>query len=161
ANPHDWIMVAGNASRNAQAVGSPPLLDEVLWARKTILDKNDDSGELERGAEAEAMLKEAVKRSRDMNLPIMPGSFPIAASGRLIYRTYLGISAVNVNEVRDNNGKVVAKPGEIDWKSTDFEASLAVLLSDLKMSGTVNNWLRLVYHPSGFMNLVYENSAVG
>ena len=40
-------------------------------------------------------------------------------------------------------------------------ASLAVLLSDLKMSGTVNNWLRLVYHPSGFMNLVYENSAVG
>jgi len=88
-----------------------------------------------------------------VNVPTLPGFFPIAASGRVIYRTYLGISAVNVSEIRDNNGKVIAKPGEIDWKSTDFEASLAVLLSDLKMSSTVNTWLTQVYSQSATLHL--------
>jgi len=29
-NPHDWPMVNGNLPRNAQAKGSPPMLDYVL-----------------------------------------------------------------------------------------------------------------------------------
>jgi outer membrane protein assembly factor BamB/tetratricopeptide (TPR) repeat protein len=161
-NAYDWPMVAGNATRTAQAKGSPPLLDEVLWVRKTVLDKNDETGTVEeRGTEARQRIDQAIQRSNQMNLPVMPGFFPIAAGGKVIYRTYLGITAVNVHELRDNDGKVIAKPGDIEWKSTDFEASLAVLLSDPNMRGTADAWLTGVYNTSGFLNLVYENSAVG
>ncbi len=160
-NAFDWPMVGGNATRTAQAKGSPPLLDEVLWARKTVLDKNDETGAVEeRGAEAHRYLTEAVRRSNQMGLPVMPGFFPIAAGGKVVYRTYLGITAVNVHELRDNDGKVIAKPGDIEWKSTDFEASLAVVLSDPNMRGTADTWLD-VYNKSNFLYLVYENSAVG
>jgi outer membrane protein assembly factor BamB len=160
-NPHDWVMVGGNLTRSAQAKGSPPLLDEVLWSRKTVMDKNDETGEVDRGQEARTWIDNAVLESRRTGQPVMPGMFPIAAGGKVIYRTYRGMTAVNVHELRDNDGKVIAKPGDIEWKATDFEASLAVLLSDLKMSGTVTTWLNSVYRPSFFTNLVYENSAVG
>ncbi|MCI0462193.1 MAG: hypothetical protein L0Z62_35015 [Gemmataceae bacterium] len=160
-NPHDWPMPWGNQLRTAQAKGSPPMLDEELWKRKTIQDINDETKDLDRGAEAKAWIDQAVQRSQQMpNFPIMPGFFPIAAGGKLIYRTYNGITAVTLHEVVEN-GKVVIKPGEVEWKSTEFDGSLAVVLSVPNMRGTLDVWLRQVYHPSGFVNLVYENSTAG
>ena len=44
-NPHDWPMVNGNLPRNAQAKGSPPMLDHVLWMRHTLRDKSEETGE--------------------------------------------------------------------------------------------------------------------
>ncbi|HYT94524.1 MAG TPA: hypothetical protein VEL76_37765, partial [Gemmataceae bacterium] len=159
-NPHDWPWVGGNLQRSAQAKGSPPLLDEVLWMRKTVMDKSDEGGEVDRGQEAKIWIDEAVRTIRSRGLPILPGFFPIAANGRLIYRTYNGISAVTLHPILEN-GKVVAKPGEIDWKSTEFFGALAPLLSDPNLRLSADPWLRQVYMQSGFINLVYENSAVG
>lgn len=162
ANPHDWIMPGGDLTRTAQAKGSPPMLDEILWVRKTVLDINDETKETDRGAEFKNWLDQALERSRGIpNFPIMPGSFPIAAGGKLIYRTAIGVSAVNLHEIRDNDGKVIFKPGEIEWKSTELDGAPGVCMAVPNIRGTLDTWLRQVYTQSGFTHLLYENSAIG
>src|SRR5262249_52711638 len=144
ANAHDWPMAGGGPTRAAQAKGSPPLLDEVLWRRKTILDKSDESGEVDRGQEAKVWLNDALDRVSKTapNMPVMPGFFPVAANGRLIYRTYNGLTAVYLKETRDNEGKILGKPGEVDWKTTELDGALASALSEPNVRGTLDIWLR-------------------
>jgi outer membrane protein assembly factor BamB len=162
-NPHDWALVRGNETNSAQASGSPPLLDEILWRRPTVKDKNEITGTQDEGVEAEQWIKEAVSKIHETKtIPAMPGFFPIAVRGMLIYRDYRGITAVNMHEVKDDKGDVLAKAGELEWKSTPFEGSLAVALSKSKTRDTLDGWLRNHYQgPAGFINLVYENSLVG
>src|SRR5262249_5719289 len=111
-NVHDWPLVGGDLARNAQARGSPPMLDELVWFRKTLQDKNDESGEVDRGQEARQWLTRAVEATRKVGagLPVMPGFFPIATGDRVIYRTYKDITSVFVREVKDSDGKVIGKP---------------------------------------------------
>jgi hypothetical protein len=162
-NVHDWPLVWGDLTRSAQARGSPPMLDELVWFRKTLQDRNDETKEVDRGQEARMWLDRALDATRKSTagLPILPGFFPIATGDRVIYRTYKDITSVFVREVKDSDGKVIGKPGEIDWKSTDFEGSLVLLLNDAKLRGTTENWLNNVYFRNGFGHLLYENSSVG
>jgi len=163
-NPHDWPRVGGNLANSAQASGSQPILDLQLWRRPTILDKSDETGDTDRGQEAELKLTLALnKQASTANAPIMGGFFPIAAADRLIYRTYVGVSAVWLKDQKDAQGKVVAKAGTIDWKSTDLDGSLGVLLNDgdVQVRAVLNQWLDIYNQSPGFSSLVYENSAVG
>jgi len=163
ANPHDWPLIRGNLTNSAQAKGSPPLLDMVLWQRPTLLDKSDISGAVEeKGAEAKMWVDRAVQQQqRQPNTPVLSGSFPIAVGNLMIYRSYMDIRAVFLQEQKDAQGKLLAKAGDIAWKSTEFEGSLAMVLGDPKLRGIVENqWLNNYQQP-GVLNLVYENSLLG
>jgi outer membrane protein assembly factor BamB len=92
----------------------------------------------------------------------MSGFFPIASGGKLIYRTYNGITSVYLKEVRDGND--VSKPGDIDWRSTPFDGALGNILDPQigkDVRPNIDDWLKNTYRASGFINLVYENSMVG
>ena len=166
SNPYDRPWVGGNLTNTAQARGSPPLLDDILWSRPTIMDRMNEKDDPDPDPEAKKWIDEALATyGKQMTAPIMPGFFPIASGGKLIYRTYSGISAVYLKEVKESDGSI-SKPGDIFWKSIPFEGSLGNLL--LSSTGTPNpirpsidNWLRSTYAQSGFINLVYENSMVG
>lgn len=163
ANPHDWPLIRGNLTNSAQAKGSPPLLDMVLWQRPTLLDKNDISGTIEeKGAEAKIWVDRAVQQQqRTPNAPVLSGSFPLAVGRLLVYRSYTDVRAVFLQDEKDAQGKVLAKAGDIAWKSTEFEGSLGMVLGDGKLRGTIENqWLNNYQQP-GVLNLVYENSLVG
>lgn len=168
----DWPLVHGNEKNSAQAAGSPPLLDLILWQRPTVADKSDWSNEIERGKEAEDWIRHAMTRvsAVDPNAAIMSGSFPIIAGNLAIYRSYLDIRAVFLHEEKDADGSVLAKPGDIAWKSTDFDGALSTILADSKYRITLDNggvgnvggngWLNF-YNNQGMINFVYENSVLG
>lgn len=162
-NPHDWPYIRGNLTHTAQATGSPPLLDQVLWSRPLVLDKWDDTGEVEdRGREAKQRLDAAIAQVESMkNEPVLPGFFPIAANGLLVYRSHSDIRAVHLNEKRDAAGKVIARPGQIAWKSTEFDGALANVLAWDKTRTTLENWLTQFFNLPGFSSLVYENTLLG
>jgi outer membrane protein assembly factor BamB len=159
-NPHDWPRPGGNLSHSAQANGSQPILDVTLWSRPTLQDKSDETGDKDRGVEAEEWLRSAIEKQKTANTPVMSGFFPVAAADRLFYRTYTGVSAVWLKEHKDNDGTVY-KPGSIHWKSTDLDGSLGVILSDANLRPALLNWLGTYNNTAGFSSLVYENSAVG
>ena len=77
---------------------------------------------------------------RDNNLPVMPGFFPIATKGMLIYRTHTGVRAVAIKELTAK-GRTY-KPGEIVWNSFKFSAGLANLLDQTPATRPiVDQWL--------------------
>jgi outer membrane protein assembly factor BamB/tetratricopeptide (TPR) repeat protein len=159
-NPHDWTLIRGNVTNSAQANGSPPLLDEVLWRRPTILDKGEGGEVDEREQAAKTRIDAALKRNESVaGSPVMPGFFPVAVGGRLIYRTYTGLTAVLLKDVKE--GDILIKAGEIDWKTTDFDGALAVVLGDKDLRPSVEGWLNMYAGQPGTSGLLYENSMVG
>lgn len=163
ASPFDWPYIRGNLSNTAQASGSPPLLDMVLFQRPLVLDKEDETGEVEeKGREAKARVDSAIAQMQGYgNVPVLPGFFPIASNKLLVYRSYLDIRAVYLEDQKDAAGKVIAKAGSIAWKSTDFDGALANVLADGKLRVTLDNWLTRWFGLPGFCNTIYENSLVG
>jgi outer membrane protein assembly factor BamB len=160
ANPHDWPMVGGNTARNAQAKGSPPMLDYVLWSRPTFMDKSEETGEPEAGREVKQIFEEVLAKNRkNPNVPVLAGGFPVAANGILFYRTYAGITGVYLHDVLDKDGKVEAPAGSVHWRSTPFSGSLGPIFDDAGMKVSLNNWITNAY--AGWTNLLYENSTVG
>lgn len=166
----DWPLVHGNESNSAQAAGSPPLLDLKLWERKTVADISDWSKEIERGKEAQDWIRHAMSRTASIdNNAVMSGTFPIVAGNLAVYRSYLDIRAVYLREETDPDG-TVHKPGEIAWKTTDFDGALSTILADSKYrvvldNGGVGNvggngWLNM-FNMQGVINFVYENSLLG
>jgi outer membrane protein assembly factor BamB/tetratricopeptide (TPR) repeat protein len=161
ANIHDWPYVNGNLARNAQAKGSPPMLDYVLWMRPTLMDKSEESGEVQPGADAKPFLDKALStHGGNDSIPVMPGGFPVAANGLLFYRTYDGITAVSIKDTVDKDG-IETKAGGVMFRSTPFEGSLGVAMSEPGRRSAIQGWINDVYKQSGFLNLLYENSTVG
>jgi outer membrane protein assembly factor BamB/tetratricopeptide (TPR) repeat protein len=160
ANIHDWPYVNGNLARNAQAQGSPPMLDFVLWSRPTLMDKSEESGEVMPGADAKPFLDKVLESHNGTDFPVMPGAFPVAANGLLLYRTYDGITAVSIKDMVDKDG-IETKAGGVMFRSTPFEGSLAVAMSEAGRRSSIQGWLNDVYKQSGLWHLLYENSTVG
>jgi outer membrane protein assembly factor BamB/tetratricopeptide (TPR) repeat protein len=165
ANPHDWALIRGNVTNSAQANGSPPLLDDVLWRWSTLPEKNEITGEAdERDVRGVRGRLEGVLNNRlgQPHAPVMPGFFPIAVGGKLIFRTYFGISAYLLTDLKEPDGEV-HKAGEFYYKTTDFDGSLGVILNESKdnLRNTINTWLQMYQGQPGFNELLYENSSVG
>ncbi len=160
----EWPFIRGDKTNTAQAAGSPPLLDKTLFVKKTILQPHIITGEPEfnnRSKEwvLESGSRSAVQRYRTTGRPVMPGFFPIAVNGKAIYRTYAGITAVSVKDYVDADGTPI-KAGELEWKSTEFDGSLASLM-EKSYSTDVEGWLTSYSSQPTWMNLVFENSLVG
>ncbi len=162
AKSFDWPLIRGNWTNSAQAVGSQPLLDMVLWQRPLYLDKSDPPlNELEHcGAETRDRITNAINTlSAQPQTPVLPGFFPIAANNLVVYRSHMDIRAVHLTDGKDH------KAGEIAWKSTEFDGSLSIILhKDSKVRSTVESWLTQYFQPphnQTFPVLLYENSLLG
>ncbi|MFO0969658.1 MAG: PQQ-binding-like beta-propeller repeat protein [Gemmataceae bacterium] len=163
-NPNDWPMIRGNQTNTAQANGSPPLLDMLLWKRPLVLDKLTEFPD-EEGKEAQDQLTRALKQMEDAkDRAILPGFFPIAANKILVYRSYSDIRAVYLEDQLDGAGKVTAKAGDIAWKVPAMDGGLAKIMAatgtDIKLP-TIQNWLTRYSSVVGYGSLVYENSLLG
>src|ERR1043166_7084251 len=85
-SPYEWTMVRGNNTNTAQATGSPPLLDSLLWKRQLLLDKREEKGKdpkdfriVNPEHQAKARVEQAIRNMRDEHkFPVLPGFFPIA-----------------------------------------------------------------------------------
>src|SRR5438105_301834 len=78
---------------------------------------------------------------------LLPAFFPVAACGKLIYRSYAGIHAVDI------------KTGELLWDSIPLAGSLDAL-AELSKRNDVATWFTQ-YLAGTYQNIVFENSTVG
>jgi outer membrane protein assembly factor BamB len=85
---HDWAMYRGNASRSAVSSGDRPFM-EKRWSVSTTREEK-----------TRELLAKAVTACTHNNQAVLPQFFPIAADGKLIYRTYWGLQAVDLKDPR-------------------------------------------------------------
>lgn len=155
AGQHDWPMFRGNAARTAQGIGGTAYL-EPRW-QATMLPL-DEPGQ----ADATNWIRQEIATSFRLleNKPILPTFFPIAANGKLIYRTYDGVYAVSLREMDTPDGKV--KPGELLWATT-AQGGLHAMANRADKKGTLEGWFTAYYRQSqyGPAGIVFENSTIG
>lgn len=154
----DWLMVRGNVTNTAQANGSPPLLDQKLFARPMLLDTYDGTQDADQTAKAR--VDAALKQAADQHLPVIPGFTPVASQGLLLYRSYRGLNAVCLREMKEPGGKLL-KPGDIKWRSIDLDSSLTSVLERNSVKDKVGLWLNQYANIPGFADLLYENTTLG
>jgi outer membrane protein assembly factor BamB len=139
ANPHECRVYRGNPSRTGQGIGDKPFM-EKRWSEATM--REDASKSL--------VLEQAVKQAESRNQPVLPAFFPIAADGKLIFRTYWGVAARDL------------KTGKLAWDA--FPAGSLERLLDAREGGNkatyVMQWAD-AYVKMTKPEMLYENSVVG
>lgn len=122
-----WFLFRGDARRTAQAAGGVPFL-EPRWQHATAAHP-----------ETRRLLEAALKNQAESLQPSLPGAFPIAVGGKLIYRSHGGIHAVDLQ-----TGKEV-------WRR-DLALSLDACMADPGKRVSVRSWLQM-YSPFAGGNL--------
>ncbi len=136
---YDWTMFKGNPSRSAQGIGGTPFLDEEdnRWEQPT----------LQTGTRIKGYVENAVTHQEAQQLPIIPAFFPIAAGGKLIFRNYQGIQAVDI------------RTGKLVWEQI-ATWSPEQLITDTNYAAIAIQMLS-AYQQTHSYHILYENSTVG
>jgi outer membrane protein assembly factor BamB/tetratricopeptide (TPR) repeat protein len=142
ASLSDWQLFRGSPSRSAQAHGGTPFL-KSQWHVSTLPASTESRPWIE-NALTRAMDYLTVQRPQ----PVLPAFSPIAAGGKIVYRTYDGVYAVNPR-----------KEGRLEWISTT-DNSLGTLLRDPSKRMVLDQWLN-AYLQFGPQGVFFENSMVG
>lgn len=135
----DWTMFKGNPSRTGQGIGGTPFLDEDVnkWVQPTI-----------RSDQTKQWVDQAIayQESRQQTATI-PAFSPVAAGGKLIFRSYFGVHAVDL------------KTGKLVWEQ-DSNWGIDRMLMDNRKKLQINQWVNY-YIQGGAQSILYENSTVG
>jgi outer membrane protein assembly factor BamB len=149
----DWRMTGGNPSRSARAKGSRPAPFPV-WQTSTIRDELNDPKAM--NPDTESWVEMALDAQKKLKLPVLPGFFPIAANGKLIYRTYGAIQGMYIDKGEDLGGKHEA--GELAWQMVS-DGSLTSVLNDASNQWLVAQWK--TQYKSSLHHIIFSNSMVG
>jgi outer membrane protein assembly factor BamB len=163
AGLNDWQVFRGNAARNAQGVGGTAYLEARWQYSMTPLDESDPTRPRDQVDATDQVRKLlTVAFARLEGKPILPAFFPVAANGKLIFRTYDGVHAVSLRDTETADGKY--KAGELLWRSIPAQGGLHAMLAraDKRMT-VVENWYNTYYSHQGMgpAGVMFENSTVG
>jgi outer membrane protein assembly factor BamB len=140
-----WTVFRGNATRSATTHGSAPFLDK-RW-QKSNLDAKQGLAEEGINPNTRALIEETLRQQQYRPETVLPAFFPIATGGKLIFRNYWSVYAVNI------------KSGETEWYSTTT-AALDNLLSDPNRKTDIGQWMQL-YKQMSSQNIIFENTMIG
>lgn len=135
-------LFRGGANRTAITRGSTPYLDTCIWQTSILPDRD-------KSAAAFGVLNAALARRLERIDALLPAFYPLAVNGKLVYRSYAGVHAVD------------ARTGEVAW-AMPAGGSLDALLSSAQSTSRVtytNNWIQ--QYTSGNVNVYFENSTLG
>src|ERR1700722_7237334 len=93
------------------------------------MDKSEDSGDIMPGVDAKPYIDKALELHGGNDSYPMPGGFPVAAGGYLMYRPYNDIAGVAIKDMVDKEGNKI-KAGEVVFRTTPMEGSLAVAMNE-------------------------------
>jgi outer membrane protein assembly factor BamB/tetratricopeptide (TPR) repeat protein len=130
---HDWRLFRGDPGRSARNFGDVPLLSpryRVATARTL---------------ETQEAIDQAL-RSSNPSSPVLPAAVPIAAGGKLVYRHYAGIAALDVHTGREA------------WRADSALSPEAVLHDPGRKVQMFEKWISM-YGAS--RHLLFENSVIG
>lgn len=155
----EWGLVRGNPQNNAQGVGSRPfLIPDWQFSLMPILDKEDEEKKKSGMTWIEQNLKQ-FKQLLDQrpNHPPIPGFFPVASSGKIIFRTYDGIYCLATRD--DPNQNPPVKAGEMLWM-VECEHSLYKMVEAGGPRSQMDQWVNY-YKNTGPLGILTENGLVG
>jgi outer membrane protein assembly factor BamB len=137
----DWLMFRGDACRDDWGMSAKPIL-ESKWKLPTVHETT-----------SRTWIEDAVGQLQSFRRPVLPGSFPIAVGGKIIYRTQRGITAVERGT------------GELAWESTlrgGFDNPEHPDNSE-NIHANLESWVRnyLNANPTHNPHIVVENSVLG
>ena len=139
-SPLEWSLFRGDATRTAEGRGSAPFL-EANWRHSMVGERIDPA--------TRTHVEAALRLQHTRADAFLPAFFPIATGGKLVFRTYKGLTAVDI------------KTGELLWHSTDNFGGLDVLLHDSNMKQQVEEWYGLYSDGNNTGNIIFENSTIG
>jgi outer membrane protein assembly factor BamB/tetratricopeptide (TPR) repeat protein len=143
ASLYDWSMYGGNPTRSSTANGGTPFL-EKRWYLPVIRED----------ATKKLILERTVRTMETRNQPVLPTFFPIAADGKLVYRSFWGVHAVDLR-----TGKLMWEaPGELTLDR--IHDTRRPLPWKGAMVNALNGWVQQ-YTQTGKMNILFENSMLG
>jgi hypothetical protein len=132
-----WPVYRGDAAHSGRGTGDKPFM-EKRWAMPTIKEE----------ATKNLVVEQAVKATVNRLQPVLPAFFPIAADGKLIYRSYGALVAADL------------KTGKVAWEG--FPAGALEKLLDPRENKVqwVLQWAD-AYMKMAKPEMLYENSVVG
>ena len=138
-----WVVVLPLAARKASAA-------RPSW-------RSAPAAEVVKQRHAVQKHRKQADSSLHRRQPVIPANQPVtvtlndehgAAKPLLVYRSFLGINAVEM------------KTGKLVW-GTPSKWSLESMLGDSKHASAIKSWLQFYVSPNGRPSLLYENSTVG
>jgi outer membrane protein assembly factor BamB len=133
----DWPLYRAGAQRSNQGDGDLPLL-EPLWKVSTVL-----------GKQARAWIEEGRKAQERANRLVLPGYYPIAVPGRIVYRSHGGVHAVDPASGREL------------WHRSSPLSLEAITAESGKRLTVHSNWLGQPSYGGDAFHFVLEDSALG
>lgn len=136
----DWPLYRGNPARVATGRGSVPILRSRLWQVSTLPDRGGN------GNRALDMIKEALAATDGR----LPGTFPLVVQGKVIYRTWYGVEAVD------------ARTSELQWRAKS-EVGIDPIFNDeheVPKRVEILRW-KDFYKSGGNLAILFENSTIG
>jgi outer membrane protein assembly factor BamB/tetratricopeptide (TPR) repeat protein len=159
-NERDWPMARGNLKNNGQGYGSRPFLDPTWQFSMTpILTKLDEETRGSAMSWIEQNLKQFMQMyDRHPNNPPIPAFFPVAAAGRIVFRTYDGIYCVATRD--DPNQVPPVKSGEMLWM-VECEHSLFSMVKEGGPRSQIEQTWKPPYLNTGPYGIFFENGLIG
>lgn len=130
----EWPFFRGDAARSAWSAAGD-FASEPRWRHETAHE-----------TATRAWVQEAIKQQEVRGEPVLPNFFPIVAGGKVVYRSYRGIHAVDL------------VTGKRLWEF-ESEGGLDTLGQELKYFPYVESWVNahLLHNP----HALFGNSVVG
>ncbi|MCE9533946.1 MAG: PQQ-binding-like beta-propeller repeat protein [Planctomycetes bacterium] len=155
-----WPYAKGNAANNAQGDGSRPFLDPIWqFSLMPILHKEDQ----EKKGAAMAWIDQNLKQFMTMidqrpNHPPIPGFFPIASPGKIMFRTYDGIYCLATRD--DASQTPPVKAGELLWVR-ECKHSLYSMVREGHARNQIDTQWKNFYVQQGPLGIFFENGLIG
>ncbi len=155
-----WPMMRGNLSHTAQAVGSPPLLDQNLW-RHRLFEDTPTAQSIYSDRRTKEVVDNAIQQMVSLKHPVLSGSFPVVTQGKVFLRSFRGIKAYHMQGGTTAKGNKF-EAGDLFFDGVEDRASLTYLLNTTETKMTVEQWLSQYSGAfAGATSMVYENSLIG
>ena len=167
---HDqWGLFRRDPSNNGVGSGSAPFL-EPRFSYSYIMPTDDFFFELKPKKEGEMAspgkkptfeaLKERIEKSLKLmeskGIAPIPGVFPIASAGKIVFRGYDAVYCISTKE--DNSVKPPFKPGDLIWKQ-DTNNGLFQMVQ-LKSRPQLDQFIN-IYSVNGPYSILIENPLLG
>jgi outer membrane protein assembly factor BamB len=133
-----------------------PLLDSPKWQKTTVIDEG--SLPVARDEQTQRWIDRVLEAMT--GVPFVPGGVPLVRDDLVVFRSYLGCVAITLRERANAPFIRNIKPGEIRWRSTDFDGSLTMLLNDSIKRLCVQPWFNY-YLSNRHGALLLENQFPG
>jgi outer membrane protein assembly factor BamB len=130
----DTLLYRGNAARSAPGRGFADLA-EPRWQTPSV-----------RHPEVATWVADAVKQHEQRQLPVVPGAVPVALGNTVVYETYHGLEACDL------------ETGRLEW-AYPCRRSLEALVADLDCDVHLEPWV--ANYAANAPGVLFENSVIG